>query len=447
VSPILSAASWIVPPLSGALVGWLVALLGARVMARRLAAGRGRAGREAIGRLVSFGTAWLLDLTVADITRSAAAAGLPGAEAAARGLVERLLASAGRDEAVRRLVAALVDRLSAVRVQDAVESLGVKDGIVTRMLPGLLTPSNREALSGFVASSMAGRAGTLIDDRILDAAASSVAPSFPVIAERVVEWLESPETRAELSAQGRELLPRILEKLNVLQRVLLSAGQFDRRLAEKMPEIVEDTIRSLQAMARNPVQQHRALDLLLGIARDWRDGIGAAGPEAEASRARLTEALGRIVAEALDDAAVHGLGQALDGLMRIWLSRPDLTIGALVQQTTGLDRTGIVDAITDRVIAALGRDETVKAIAAEAAGAMKVALEKAAGIRIGEILGITDENGRKKLDENLTGSLQGLAPALLPVLNRFSKAIGLVGAAIGLVVGLFGLCWGLLYSG
>ncbi len=61
-----------------------------------------------------------------------------------------------------------------------------------------------------------------------------------------INFLESDEIKKELEIHGRTLLKDILNKLNRIQRFLLSAGQYDRTLDENMLDIVDDTIRNLE---------------------------------------------------------------------------------------------------------------------------------------------------------------------------------------------------------
>ena len=57
-----------------------------------------------------------------------------------------------------------------------------------------------------------------------------------------IHFLNSSEVKRELEVHGRRLLEDIINKLNKIQRFLISAGQYDRTLDENMAEIVEDTI-------------------------------------------------------------------------------------------------------------------------------------------------------------------------------------------------------------
>jgi len=61
-----------------------------------------------------------------------------------------------------------------------------------------------------------------------------------------INFLNSEEVSTELEIHGRRLLEDIINKLNKIQRFLMSAGQYDRTLDENMAEIVTDTIYNLR---------------------------------------------------------------------------------------------------------------------------------------------------------------------------------------------------------
>lgn len=61
-----------------------------------------------------------------------------------------------------------------------------------------------------------------------------------------INFLESEDIKSELKVHGRILLKDILNKLNRIQRFLLSAGQYDKTLDDNMLEIVDDTILNLK---------------------------------------------------------------------------------------------------------------------------------------------------------------------------------------------------------
>jgi len=76
----------------------------------------------------------------------------------------------------------------------------------------------------------------------------------------VMEFLRREDIKKELESKGRILLRDVFYKLNSLQRIFLSAGQYDQTLEEKMPEIINELIASVE----NLLKEERVQKKLLG---------------------------------------------------------------------------------------------------------------------------------------------------------------------------------------
>lgn len=62
----------------------------------------------------------------------------------------------------------------------------------------------------------------------------------------LIHFLNSEELTKEMEIHGRRLLEDIINKLNRIQRFLISAGQYDKTLDENMAGIVKDTINNFK---------------------------------------------------------------------------------------------------------------------------------------------------------------------------------------------------------
>ncbi len=71
-------------------------------------------------------------------------------------------------------------------------------------------------------------------------------PLYPKVGSLIIRFLRTPEIKRELEIEGRFLLREILSELSFFQRLLITAGQYDRTLEERMPYIVEDVIQALE---------------------------------------------------------------------------------------------------------------------------------------------------------------------------------------------------------
>ena len=66
----------------------------------------------------------------------------------------------------------------------------------------------------------------------------------------VTEFLRRDDVRKEFESKGRVLMRSIFSKMNALQRFFVSAGQYDQTIEQKMPEIVDELISSVESLLR-----------------------------------------------------------------------------------------------------------------------------------------------------------------------------------------------------
>jgi len=66
----------------------------------------------------------------------------------------------------------------------------------------------------------------------------------------VTEFLRRDDIRKEFESKGRILMRNIFSKMNVFQRFFVSAGQYDQTIEEKMPEIIDELISSVENLLR-----------------------------------------------------------------------------------------------------------------------------------------------------------------------------------------------------
>jgi uncharacterized membrane protein YheB (UPF0754 family) len=66
----------------------------------------------------------------------------------------------------------------------------------------------------------------------------------------VTEFLRRDDIRKEFESKGRILMRNIFSKMNVFQRFFISAGQYDQTIEEKMPEIINELISSVENLLR-----------------------------------------------------------------------------------------------------------------------------------------------------------------------------------------------------
>jgi uncharacterized membrane protein YheB (UPF0754 family) len=279
--------------------------------------------------------------------------------------------------------------------------------------------------------------------------------------ESLFAWLEQSPTRAELEGRGKDLLRGVLDKLNVLQKFLVSAGQFDRRLEQKMPEIVEDSLRALREYAFHP----RTLDRLKRLPEEalerWSRRPAAealAGIEPQEAAALVERALAALDGESFRRRLARGVERWAEG-------RRERSLGELAGRLLGLGEQELAELASVRVLDYLSRPESSRAIAAEVIGFSRRFLSEHEGDSLRSLLKVEGEAQRRAgtwLSVRLQGVLESRVPALiesfdirqlvtakvnaldvaqvekllLMVIARQLKWINLFGAILGGLIGL-----------
>lgn len=77
--------------------------------------------------------------------------------------------------------------------------------------------------------------------------------SIPVIED----FLRRPETKRGLERYANEIVRRAVGRLNVLQRLIVGAAQYEKSIASTMPETVEDLVDAASALLREPAMPAR----------------------------------------------------------------------------------------------------------------------------------------------------------------------------------------------
>jgi uncharacterized membrane protein YheB (UPF0754 family) len=85
---------------------------------------------------------------------------------------------------------------------------------------------------------------------------------YPRLLGALIASLKTPEIHRRLEIHGRVFLNSAILKLNVFQRFFLSAGQFEATLHDRMPEIIDDLIGQLEDILGEQQTQDRIVRFL-----------------------------------------------------------------------------------------------------------------------------------------------------------------------------------------
>ncbi|HTO21498.1 MAG TPA: hypothetical protein VMQ10_03400 [Spirochaetia bacterium] len=345
--------------------------------------------------------------------------------------------------AVRNAVSTLVAGVAARSVGETARQLGMETLLSLNALPALAAPGSRAKVSAAAGRLVSERAGAAMDDRVISGFSDVVQSAVPDAAEAVVRWLRSEETRAYLAERGRELLPRIIGKLTDLQRLFLGAAQLDRRLNERMPEIVDETVAALEKMVRDPRQQDRVAGIVSDAARGWWDSLGVPGDGAAVAqdrRQKLSRAASGLVDGLLARMEDPSERARLAARISARLLEDHRTLGAFARDTLGIREHDIVERTSDLVLRFLTSPDAARGAAARLLQLVLGRITEQPEITLGAALGLGDP-ARREVEETLRSVGAGLVQRTMPWMREgpsgrgLDLLLGAFGAAVGLVAG------------
>ncbi|MDR2160461.1 MAG: DUF445 family protein [Treponema sp.] len=86
---------------------------------------------------------------------------------------------------------------------------------------------------------------------------------YPRFAAGLAGFLGRKDIREEIESRGQVLLLDAILKLNVFQRFFLQAGQYDRTLHEQIPALVDELIQNVEEFLREEETREKILSFLL----------------------------------------------------------------------------------------------------------------------------------------------------------------------------------------
>jgi uncharacterized membrane protein YheB (UPF0754 family) len=231
-----------IPPLAGALIGFVTNVIAIRMLFRPLRELR------VCGIRIPF-TPGILPRQRRRLAESI------GAMVERELLTPELLRQRLRQETVRAKAYESLARFTAA--------------LLERPLGDFCDPARMEAsIFGLLGPSLEARAADLVEKALRDHAdhiacrlAEAAGNAYPEATAACIELLRGPGLHRKLETQGRIFLAGALLKLNVFQRLFLSAAQYDRTLDERMGEIIDDLIDQLESLAADRDIRTRILDL------------------------------------------------------------------------------------------------------------------------------------------------------------------------------------------
>lgn len=337
---------------------------------------------------------------------------------AAQGILSAFLRSDLFADVVHRIADSLAHGALGTptdRVLPAAQQLAdLVDAAVRSLATGPAAPAAEQAVRRWVASHM--EADTPLDEIVgvesIERLAGAIPGVYGPALDALVAFLREPETKHELSVHGRELLKRVLQRLNLFQRFLVSATQYDRNLNENMPAVVDDVIASVERAGR--VASNR--DRLVAEVQEQVRAIGRTGLRTLLDRFDLhaERLITRVFALGVELLSREDVRRRIsDGVVRFAGRQRDRTLGEVAGDVLGIEPDEMADRIVAIADAWVAREENVERLSNRVIEYAARFLGRGSGEPLRSLVPVTEEQ-KRRLDRFITERLQALVGRRIP---------------------------------
>ncbi len=292
------------------------------------------------------------------------------------GTLNRFFNSRGFIHASRSLVERLVHALGGLSLPALLGRSDLAGLLAGRVLPLLTGPQARRRTARAVTRWLraqresGAKLADFIPEELPGLLAAPLLSFLPSLLEALFRWLREEEMRQQLEERGKRLLRVVLDRLNLLQKIIVSAGAFDRTLEQKMPEILDDALERLEEAAGDEENRRKLVEAVVRALSRWR-GKGVA-EALGADETALEDGVEKVLGFLDQEPVRERIGRALERLVQ---GRPDRPIGEILARTFGIGEGEIVEFASTQLLRALSKPETAPAIARELMGFVRHFLE------------------------------------------------------------------------
>jgi len=169
---------------------------------------------------------------------------------------------------------------------------------------------------------------------------------YPSVAREVLYFLRTPHIHKTIELKGKTILRKMISRLSSLQRLFLAAGQYNRNIEQQMDEIVDDLLEQLETAIADEETRGKLLDALESWLQRMRTHTLAdiAGVWGES----LPNDIRRAVDALFKMSASPTTVQWIQGLIqRLVQKYGDQELGAILEEFTGHSTTDLSSRIAD----------------------------------------------------------------------------------------------------
>ena len=255
-----------------------------------------------------------------------------------------------------------------------------------------------------------------VTDEVVDTVATLFRSQIPHLKVSLFRWLRNDTTRRDLEVRGKSLLRDILARLNVLQKFIITAGQFDRTLEEKMPDIIDDVLDYFEQAADDEGNREKIEGVVRSSLAGWRRR--EFGEVITLPRDQMQERIERFLERVPDFFGDGRIEEKIADVLRGFLSDDDApTVGAVIGKYLPVGESDIVEFVSFHLLSYLSQRQTAEMISEEVVRMVGGFLADKTEATPKELFGI-DEDRKAKIDRFVCDRTLAIVGRKLPDLVR-----------------------------
>lgn len=235
---------------------------------------------------------------------------------------------------------------------------------------------------------------------------------YPAVARELLHFLRTPHIHKTLEQKGRTVLRKTISRLSSLQRLFIVAGQYDRNIEKQMDEIVDDLLEQLETAIADEETRDKLLDTLEGWLKRLRtrtlaDIAGVWGESLPDDLRRGVDALFHLAA------SPKAVSWMQDLVQRILEKYGEQEIGTVLEEFTGHSTEQISTQIADWISSLVKEVEGQDAAAIHFFRTLLNTLSNTGAKSLAEILQLEPQH-KQRLDNALEGFIVKLLDEQVP---------------------------------
>jgi len=293
-------------------------------------------------------------------------------------------------------------------LEELLESREVHDFLVEKIYGYIKKAKNSsESFSKFISPKVAHSAAVFFESFL------------PGLTDSLMKWLKTDSMHRELEFRGRFLLRDILDKLNILQKFLITAGQFDKSLDDRMPEIIDDVLDHFENILHKEKTKKGIVNSLEKGLLKWAEKPLSYTLKMGDEKILLT--LDNLYIKAVNTFKENNLSVSIEKNISKWLdSHREYTLKDFFVRTLHMDENRLNDFLSNTILEIVTKRSTIDNILNQIVGFTENYLLEEKSITVGSLLKISSDK-KEKIDSFLADKaylfISGNIPEIIEALN------------------------------